>query len=112
MIALAWCMYMHCCMHRVPISQRGGEVVEPLVSEQWFVRAEPLAGPALAAVADGSIRIVPERFERTYNFWLENIKVSGSLMWRMGLSVKATEFRCWCAQMFCLLVTADCGGII
>lgn len=59
----------------MPRSQRGGEVVEPLVSEQWFVKMEPLAKPALAAVADGSIRIVPERFEKTYNFWLENIKV-------------------------------------
>ena len=60
---------------RVPRSQRGGEVVEPLVSEQWFVKMEPLARPALAAVADGSMRIVPERFEKVYNFWLENIKV-------------------------------------
>lgn len=61
---------------RVPRSQRGGEVVEPLVSEQWFVKMAPLAKPALAAVADGSMRIVPERFEKVYNFWLENIKVT------------------------------------
>ncbi len=60
---------------RVPRSQRGGEVIEPLVSEQWFVVMEPLARPALAAVADGTIKIVPERFEKVYNFWLENIKV-------------------------------------
>jgi valyl-tRNA synthetase len=59
----------------VPRSQRGGEVVEPLVSEQWFVRMAPLAEPALAAVADGSITIMPERFEKIYNMWLENIKV-------------------------------------
>lgn len=61
--------------HRVPRSQRGGEVIEPLVSEQWFVRMEPLAGPALQAAADGRVKFVPERFEKTYNFWLENIKV-------------------------------------
>ncbi|WIA19379.1 hypothetical protein OEZ85_004004 [Tetradesmus obliquus] len=69
---------------RVPRSQRGGEVVEPLVSEQWFVRMAPLAEPALAAVADGSITIMPERFEKIYNMWLENIKdwcVSRQLWW-------------------------------
>ncbi len=65
-------MHMH---RRVPRSQRSGEIIEPLVSEQWFVRMEPLAKPALAAVADGTIRIMPERFERVYNNWLENIKV-------------------------------------
>jgi valyl-tRNA synthetase len=62
---------------RVPRSQRGGEVVEPMVSEQWFVRTAPLAAPALEAVADGRITIVPERFAKVYNFWLENIKVCG-----------------------------------
>jgi len=58
-------------------------VIEPLVSEQWFVVMEPLARPALAAVADGRIKIVPERFEKVYNFWLENIKVG--LGWWVGL---------------------------
>ncbi|MEW5311032.1 MAG: hypothetical protein WDW38_002779 [Sanguina aurantia] len=69
---------------RVPRSQRGGEVIEPLVSEQWFVRMEPLAGPALQAAADGRVKFVPERFEKTYNFWLENIKdwcISRQLWW-------------------------------
>eukprot|EP00878_Enallax_costatus_P006975 GHUV01007309.1.p1 GENE.GHUV01007309.1~~GHUV01007309.1.p1 ORF type:complete len:960 (+),score=265.70 GHUV01007309.1:224-2881(+) len=69
---------------RVPRSQRGGEVVEPLVSEQWFVKMEPLAAPALAAVAKGDIKIMPERFEKIYNMWLENIKdwcVSRQLWW-------------------------------
>lgn len=60
---------------RAPRCQRSGQIVEPLVSEQWFVRMEPLAKPALAAVANGDIRILPERFERVYNNWLENIKV-------------------------------------
>ncbi|GLC34463.1 hypothetical protein PLESTB_000726300 [Pleodorina starrii] len=69
---------------RVPRSQRSGEVIEPLVSEQWFVRMGPLAEPALAAVADGSITILPERFAKTYNNWLENIKdwcISRQLWW-------------------------------
>lgn len=65
-------------------------MVEPLVSEQWFVKMQPLAEPALAAVADGQIKIVPERFEKIYNSWLENIKVSwhvspgGWLRWGLG----------------------------
>eukprot|EP00887_Chlorella_sp_A99_P007370 scaffold2.g7370.t1 len=69
---------------RVPRSQRGGEVVEPLVREQWFVRMDALAKPALEAVANGDIRIVPERFEKVYNHWLENIKdwcISRQLWW-------------------------------
>ncbi|KAK9814981.1 hypothetical protein WJX73_003862 [Symbiochloris irregularis] len=69
---------------RVPRSQRGGDIVEPLVREQWFVRAEPLAGPALQAVDDGRLRIMPERFERTYRQWLDNIRdwcISRQLWW-------------------------------
>jgi valyl-tRNA synthetase len=45
-----------------------------MVSKQWFVKMEPLAKPALEAVERGDIKIVPERFEKVYNFWLENIK--------------------------------------
>uniref|UniRef100_A0A7S3R9D9 valine--tRNA ligase n=1 Tax=Dunaliella tertiolecta TaxID=3047 RepID=A0A7S3R9D9_DUNTE len=69
---------------RAPRSQRSGEIIEPLISDQWFVRMEPLAKPALAAVADGSIRIMPERFEKIYYNWLENIKdwcISRQLWW-------------------------------
>lgn len=69
---------------QVPRSQRGGEVVEPLVSTQWFVHMKPLAEPALAAVAKGDIDIIPERFTRVYNNWLENIRdwcISRQLWW-------------------------------
>ena len=69
---------------RVPRSQRGGEVIEPLVSTQWFVKMEPLAGPALEAVRSGEVKFVPERFEKTYYYWLENIRdwcVSRQLWW-------------------------------
>ncbi len=68
----------------VGISQRGGEVIEPLLSEQWFVRARPLADLAIAAVRDGRVRIVPERFEKVYFHWLENIEdwcISRQLWW-------------------------------
>jgi valyl-tRNA synthetase len=66
------------------ISQRGGEVIEPLLSEQWFVRTKPLAEMALAAVKEGRTRIVPERFEKVYFHWLENIEdwcISRQLWW-------------------------------
>ena len=51
---------------QVPRSQRGGEVVEPMVSTQWFVKMEPLADAGLEAVRDGRIKIVPERFAKVY----------------------------------------------
>ncbi|MBK9715644.1 MAG: valine--tRNA ligase [Kouleothrix sp.] len=68
----------------VGISQRGGEVIEPLLSEQWFVRAKPLADLALAAVREGRTKIIPERFEKVYFHWLENIEdwcISRQLWW-------------------------------
>src|SRR5512142_597395 len=71
-------------MTTIPRSQRGGEIVEPMISTQWFVKIEPLAQAALAAVRDGRIRIVPERFEKVYYNWLENIKdwcISRQLWW-------------------------------
>ena len=63
---------------------RCDEVVEPLVSKQWFVRMEPLAKPARDAVADGRIRIIPERFEKVYFNWMDNIRdwcISRQLWW-------------------------------
>ena len=71
-------------MTTIPRSQRGGEIVEPMISEQWFVQIEPLAKNALEAVRDGRIKIVPERFEKTYYNWLENIRdwcISRQLWW-------------------------------
>ena len=68
----------------VGISQRGGEVIEPLLSEQWFVRMQPLADLALEAVRNGTTRIVPDNFERVYFHWLENIQdwcISRQLWW-------------------------------
>ncbi len=68
----------------VPRSQRGGEVVEPLISTQWFLKIKPLADKAIAAVRDGRIKIVPERFEKIYYHWMENIEdwcISRQLWW-------------------------------
>lgn len=68
----------------VPRSQRGGEIIEPMISTQWFVKMKPLAEKALQAVRAGHIKIVPERFTRVYYHWLENIEdwcVSRQLWW-------------------------------
>lgn len=59
-------------------------VVEPLLSEQWFVAMQPLAKPALQIVKEGKIKFVPERFTKTYIDWLENIKdwcISRQIWW-------------------------------
>ncbi len=68
----------------VPRSQRGGELIEPMISTQWFVSIKPLAEAALKAVQDGQIKIVPERFTKVYYNWLENIEdwcISRQLWW-------------------------------
>jgi valyl-tRNA synthetase len=68
----------------IPRSQRGGEVIEPMVSRQWFVDVKPLADMGLAAVRNGRITIVPQRFEKVYYNWLENIRpwcISRQLWW-------------------------------
>ena len=76
--------------HSVGHCQRCSSVVEPLVSLQWFVNlgghqeADSIAGKAHAAVADGDIKVVPERFTRVYLNWLENIRdwcISRQLWW-------------------------------
>lgn len=72
--------------HRLAIRQcyRCDTVVEPRLSEQWFVKTKPLAEPALEAVRDGTIRILPERWEAVYVNWLENIRdwnISRQLWW-------------------------------
>ena len=68
----------------VPRSQRGGEIIEPMVSKQWFVEAKPMADMGLAAVKTGRIKIVPERFNKVWYNWLENIRpwcISRQLWW-------------------------------
>ena len=74
----------------VPVSSRSGEIVEPLLSLQWFCKMDGLAQPALAAYRDGRIRFVPERFGRTYEQWLDNIRdwnVSRQIWWGHQLPV-------------------------
>jgi valyl-tRNA synthetase len=68
----------------VPRAQRGGEIIEPMISTQWFLRMETLVTPALEAVRTGKILIVPEHFTKVYYNWLENIQdwcISRQLWW-------------------------------
>ena len=70
--------------HNVGTCYRCHNVIEPMVSKQWFVKMEPLAKPAIDAVRDGDIKFVPERFEKNYFHWMENIRdwcISRQLWW-------------------------------
>ena len=70
--------------HAVRHCYRCDTVVEPRLSDQWFVKMKPLAEPALAAYRAGEIRIVPERWNATYEHWMENIRdwnISRQLWW-------------------------------
>lgn len=85
---------------QVPRSQRGGEIVEPMVSTQWFAKMAPMAQMGLEAVRTGRIKIIPERFTKVYYNWLENIRdwcISRQLWW--GHRIPA-----WYCQ--------DCGEMI
>jgi valyl-tRNA synthetase len=76
--------------HSVAVSERSGDVIEPMLSLQWFVSMKPLAQPALEAYRNGKLRFVPERYGRTYEQWLENIRdwnVSRQLWWGHQLPV-------------------------
>ena len=71
-------------VHNVGTCYRCGTTVEPKASLQWFVKMEPLARPAIDAVRDGRIKFVPERFEKNYFHWMENIRdwcISRQLWW-------------------------------
>jgi valyl-tRNA synthetase len=70
--------------HEVPHCDRCDTQVQPLLSEQWFMRMAPLAAPALAAVREGRVRLHPKTWEGTYFHWMENIRdwaVSRQLWW-------------------------------
>ena len=70
--------------HAVPHAQRGNAVVEPWLTEQWYVNAAELAKKAIAAVEDGKTRFVPKNWEKTYFEWMRNIQpwcISRQLWW-------------------------------
>lgn len=86
--------------HNVGSCYRCATTVEPLISRQWFVRMQPLAEPAIEAVHNGDTRFIPQRFEKVYFNWMENIKdwcISRQLWWGHRIPV-------WYCD--------DCGEII
>ena len=71
-------------VHNVGKCQRCNTTIEPLLSRQWFVKMEPLAKPAIEAVKNGSIKFIPQRWEKNYLMWMENIRdwcISRQLWW-------------------------------
>ena len=86
--------------HNVGTHDRCGTTVEPMISKQWYVKMESLAKPAIEVVRNKQIKFVPERFEKTYFNWMENIQdwcISRQLWWGHRVPV-------WYCQ--------DCGEII
>src|SRR6185369_6894492 len=70
--------------HNVAISDRSKSVIEPIVSEQWFVKMAPLAKPAIEAVKTGALKLRPERWTKVYLDWLLNVRdwcISRQLWW-------------------------------
>ena len=70
--------------HDVGTCYRCHTTIEPMVSKQWFVKMKPLAGPAIDAVKNGETKFIPERFDKIYYHWMENIKdwcISRQLWW-------------------------------
>ncbi|HYF40679.1 MAG TPA: valine--tRNA ligase [Gemmatimonadales bacterium] len=104
--------------HAVGHCYRCGTVVEPRLSDQWFVRMEPMARPALAAYRDGTLRFVPERRGEDYSGWLEGIRdwcISRQLWWGHRIPVW------YCEEPSCartsvsrtdLEVCPGCGGAV
>ncbi len=71
-------------VYKRPYGDRSGVVIEPYLTDQWFVRAEPLAKPAIEAVKDGRIRFIPENWSKTYYNWMEDIQdwcISRQIWW-------------------------------
>ncbi len=71
-------------VHSIKSCERCGTVIEPLISRQWFVKIKSMADPAIAAVREGKIKIVPKKYEKMYFNWMENIKdwpISRQIWW-------------------------------
>ena len=71
-------------INKVGTSERTGAVIEPKLSDQWFLKMKDLAQPALDAVLEKEVNLVPEKFINTYRHWMENVRdwnISRQLIW-------------------------------
>ncbi len=106
--------------HNVGTHDRCGTTVEPMIKQQWFVKMEELAKPAIEAVKNGELTFVPERFDKIYLHWLENIRdwcISRQLWWGhripayycddCGEIVVAKEAPAVCPKCGCTHLTQD-----
>ncbi len=100
--------------HSVGYSERAGVMIEPYLSEQWFVRMKPLAEPALKVVEEKQIRFHPERWVKTYNHWMTNIRdwcISRQLWWGHRIPVFYCDACGWYdALLEDATVCPNCGG--
>jgi len=100
--------------HSVGYSERAGVMIEPYLSEQWFVRMKPLAEPALKVVEEKQIRFHPERWVKTYNHWMTNIRdwcISRQLWWGHRIPVFYCDSCGWYdALLEDATVCPNCGG--
>ncbi len=106
--------------HNVGTHDRCGATVEPMIKQQWFVKMEEMAKPAIEAIKNGDLTFVPERFDKTYLHWLENIRdwcISRQLWWghripayycdECGEMVVAKEAPEKCPKCGCVHMTQD-----
>ena len=107
-------------VHNVGECYRCSTTVEPRVSKQWFVKMEPLAKPAIEAVQNGKTKFIPERFDKIYFHWMENIRdwcISRQLWWghripayycdECGETVVAKQAPTVCPKCGCTHLTQD-----
>ena len=112
--------YVEPLKHEVGSCYRCHTTIEPMVSKQWFVKMEPLAKPAVAAVEEGKIRFVPERFTKNYMNWMKNTRdwcISRQLWWGhqipawycddCGETVVAKDAPAVCPKCGCAHLTRD-----
>ena len=107
-------------VHNVGRCYRCDTVIEPYLSDQWFVRMKPLAAPALQVVTDGTIRFYPDRWTKVYQHWMENIRdwcISRQLWWGHRIPVwfcLGDGIRPGCAEPIVRRTAPDrcptCGG--
>ena len=113
-------VYIEYYSHNVGTQDRYGTTIEPMIKKQWFVKMDELIKPAVKAVQDGEIKLIPERMEKTYYNWTDNIRdwcISRQLWWghripayycdQCGETIVAKEAPTVCPKCGCTHFTQD-----